>query len=116
MSEAWIVRLSRHAEQDYADIARWTAEHFGPRQAEIYAETLSLAIEALKTGPDVPGAKTRVEIEAGILTLHVARQGRKGRHFVVFRVGGDHIIDVLRLLHDSMELKRHVHAANDFPY
>ena len=46
-----------------------------------------------------------------IRTLHVARDGRKGRHFVMFRVGsidGRDVIDVLRLLHDSMDLERHL--------
>lgn len=112
MKTVWVVRLGRQAELDYADISRWTAQNFGSRQAEIYAETLSLAIDALKDGPDILGAKARDEIEVGIRTLHVARQGCKGRHFVVFRVGGDYIIDVLRLLHDSMELARHL-PSND---
>ena len=76
MKTAWIVRLGREAETDYADIARWTAQNFGPRQAEIYAETLSLAIDTLIDGPDVSGVKARDEIEAGIHTPHVARQGR----------------------------------------
>ncbi|NBU77128.1 MAG: type II toxin-antitoxin system RelE/ParE family toxin, partial [Planctomycetes bacterium] len=44
--------------------------------------------------------------------LHVARQGRAGRHFVVFRAAGSDI-DVLRLLHESMDLPRHLPAAND---
>jgi len=46
-------------------------------------------------------------------TLHVARHGRRGRHFVVFRVGreSDHgVIEVLRLLHDSMDLQRHLRS------
>lgn len=44
-------------------------------------------------------------------TLHVARQGRKGRHFMVFRVGrkpGREVIEGLRLLHDSMDLQQHL--------
>jgi toxin ParE1/3/4 len=68
----------------------------------------------LKDGPDILGSKVRDEIEPGIRSLHVARLGRKGRHFVVFRLGGDRTIDVLRVLHDSMELPRHLPAANDF--
>lgn len=35
MSKAWIFRLGRHAEQGYADIARWTDDHFGPQQAGV---------------------------------------------------------------------------------
>lgn len=110
MNPAWRVRLTQQAERDLHDISRWTAEHFGARQAKIYAETVTLAIEALKDGPDILGVKLRDEIAPGICALHVARQGRKGRHFVVFRVGAEQAIDVLRLLHDSMDLTRHVAA------
>ncbi len=108
MSTLWGVRLASKAEQDFFEIVQWSAVNFGQQQAVAYAETLSLAISALAEGPEVLGAKRRDEIGNGILTLHVARQGRKGRHFVVFRVGGASTIDVLRLLHDSMDLVRHV--------
>ena len=36
-----------------------------------------------------------------------ARHGRKGRHFVVFRSSAPYQIEVLRLLHDSMDLACH---------
>lgn len=113
MTANWVVRLALQAEQDYFDILRWTSENFGARQAEIYAETLLFALDALKDGPEILGVKAHNEIESGIRSLHVARNGRKGRHFVVFRVGGEYLIDVLRLLHDSMDLTRHIPAAND---
>lgn len=68
----------------------------------------------MKDGPKILGSKQRDEIEAGIKTLHVTRLGRKGRHFVIFRVTGERTIDVLRVLHDSADLPRHLPAANDF--
>ena len=108
MSLVWQVRLAGQAEQDLLDITLWTAENFGPMQAEHYAETIALAIEALHDGPEIWGAKVRDEIGIGIRTLHVARQGRKGRHFVAFSVSEGHIINVLRLLHDSMDLAKHL--------
>lgn len=108
MRALWKVRLASSAERDFFEIVKWSADKFGQQQATAYAETLSLAIGALADGPEVLGAKRRDEIGNGIMTLHVARQGRKGRHFVVFRVGGVSTIDVLRLLHDSMDLVRHV--------
>lgn len=113
MSLVWHVRLADRAELDLLDIATWTAENFGSRQAEYYVETVTLAIEALHDGPETLGAKARDDIGPGIRALHVARQGRKGRHFVVFKEAEGQIIDVLRLLHDSMDLARHVSAAND---
>lgn len=115
MSRSWRVRLARQAEFDLFEISKWTAENFGARQAEYYGETLSLAIEALNDGPEILGSKARDEIGKGIRTLHVASHTRKGRHFVVFRVADEGVLDVLRLLHDSMDLARHLPAANDFP-
>ena len=108
MTTLWTVRLASRAEQDFFEIVQWSVVNFGQQQAVAYAETLSLAVSSLTEGAEVSGAKRRDEIGNGVLTLHVARQGRKGRHFVVFRIGGASTIDVLRLLHDSMDLVRHV--------
>lgn len=105
---AWTLRLAAQAEQDIADILAWTGVHFGEQQARAYAENLCLALEALTEGPDVLGVKPREDIAPGIRVLHVARSGRKGRHFVVFRNGGENLIDVLRVLHDSMDLPKHL--------
>ena len=46
------------------------------------------------------------------MSLHVARMGRKGSHFVVFRVATENTIDVLRVLHESMDLTRHLPPDN----
>ena len=107
----WTVRLTAAAEADYQDILRWTLAHFGEAQARVYAETLSAALEALTAGPKVVGARARKDIAKGLFTLHVARSGRKGRHFVMFRIGserGREVIEVLRLLQDAMDLQRHL--------
>lgn len=104
----WSVRLTVTAEADFLEIIDWTVEQFGDQQAEVYADTLSAAIIALTEGPDVAGVRERQEIGKGLYTLHVARSGRKGRHFVLFRVrAGARQIEVLRLLHDAMDLKLH---------
>ena len=108
---AWSVRLTVAAETDFASIIGWTLEQFGDVQARLYAQVLSSAVEALTTGPNLPGAKVRSEIGKNLFTLHVAREGQRGRHFVLFRVdgaAGRRQIDVLRILHDAMDLQRHV--------
>ncbi len=107
----WTVRLSAAAEADFRQILRWTVDNFGSAQARAYADTLSSALKALNAGTSVIGVKERPEIGSNIWTLHVARNGRKGRHFIMFQVAGAQdrkVIDVLRLLHDSMDLERHL--------
>lgn len=107
---AWAVRLSAAAEADYRRILRWTTENFGSAQARTYADTLAPALKAVTAGPELIGVRERPEIGTGIRTLHVVRNGRKGRHFVMFRIASaqnNTVIDVLRLLHDSMDLERY---------
>jgi toxin ParE1/3/4 len=116
--QAWRVRLSNAAAADHAAIIAWTTEHFGAAQARIYAETLSAALIALRSGPDAPGVKRREEIGKDLCTLHVARGPRRGRHFILFRARGDEEpprIEVLRILHDAMDLARHVPAGEAEP-
>lgn len=106
----WRVHVTTTAANDFCNILRWTAERFGASQARLYSGTLSAAIEALKAGPEVPGSRRREEIATGLMTLHVARGRRRGRHFVLYRIAGSKEsprIDVLRLMHDSMDLSRH---------
>ena len=113
MTEAersWVVRLTAAAEADYQNIIAWTLEQFGDLQARVYADTLAATLVALTAGPTTVGAKARSEIGKGLFTLHVERGGRKGRHVVLFRIRLDKRqswIEVLRLLHDAMDLKLH---------
>jgi toxin ParE1/3/4 len=107
----WRVRIAAAAEGDLRQILAWTFENFGEAQARTYAETLSSTLEALADGPTVPGVRKRPEIGRGISSIHVARDGRKGRHFVMFRAGrhqDEDVIDVLRILHDAMDFQRHL--------
>lgn len=108
MSPVWAVRLAEKAEHDLLDALVWTTDQFGALQADDYLETLTLALEALTDGPNIVGSKVRDDIGLGIRTLHVARLGRKGRHLVVFRFADGQVIDVIRLLHDSMDLAKHL--------
>ena len=111
VGEIWTVRLSAAAEADFRQILRWTVDNFGSPQAKAYANTLSSALKALCAGPSIIGVKERPEIGINIGTLHVARNGRKGRHFIMFRISDTHDskeLDVLRFLHDSMDLERHL--------
>jgi toxin ParE1/3/4 len=112
----WALRLSAATEIDFRDIMRWTAAQFGEARARTYAATISAALEALaKEGPVVVGAKPRDDIFKGLMALHVARDGRKGRHVVLVRVARaekEPTVEVVRILHDAMDLVRHLDTNN----
>jgi toxin ParE1/3/4 len=57
-----------------------------------------MAIESLTECPEILGTKAREALGASICTLHAARNSRKARHFVDFRVAEDQVLDVLRVL------------------
>ena len=78
-----------------------------------YRDTLVRAIGELANGPEVGGSKARDEIMRGLRTLHVARHGRRGRHFLLYRVGPGRIIEIGRILHDGTDMQRHLPFADD---
>jgi len=104
----WKVRLGSEAEKDFLRILKYTAESFGARQAGLYKVTLIEALAALESGPDVPGSMARNNILPDLRSLHVARQGRRGRHFILYRARAGQVIEVVRILHDAMDLARHI--------
>jgi toxin ParE1/3/4 len=106
--QRWRVRLSEPAEQDFLAILDWTAENFGRRQARVYRRTLIATLAALHDGPDVPGSVVRDEIQPGLRSLHVPRNGRHGRHFALYRTATRTTTEVLRILYDAMDLARNV--------
>jgi toxin ParE1/3/4 len=108
---AWSVRLAAAAEGDYHAILTWTVEQFGPAQMRMYEETLIAALEAVSAGPTALGAKRVVDLPQDFCMLHAARRRRKGRHVIIFRVRRDsheEWIEVVRILHDSTDMTRHL--------
>jgi toxin ParE1/3/4 len=102
------VRLSEAAERDLDDIYLWTAEKFGVDQARAYRRVLLDALRALRDGPDIIGVKDRADLAPGLKSLHIARQGKRGRHFIMFDAALAGHIRVVRILHDAMDIARHV--------
>jgi toxin ParE1/3/4 len=109
----WRIRLSAAAEVDFANIVGWTAENFGAKQSRVYRDTLVQAMGDLADGPEVAGSKARDEIMAGLRTLHVTRRGRRGSHFLMYRAAPDSTIEIVRILHDAMDLQRHIPSVPD---
>jgi toxin ParE1/3/4 len=102
----WRVRLGAMAELDFANILKWTTESFGARLAVVYRDTLLQAIGELRRGPNPLGSRAREEIMPGFRTLHVARRGRRGRHFLLYRVVEGRTVEIVRIMHEQMDLQR----------
>ncbi len=65
---------------------------------------------ALRDGPEIAGVKARPEIGKGVMTLRVARHGRRGSHFLMFHLASASAreLEVLRVLHEAMDPQHHL--------
>ena len=121
MSRPWKVILAPAAVADLAGILAWSAEAFGDAARRRYAALIVQAIEDLTVDPDRVGVETRPEIAAGVQTYHLAHSRNRvapaagrvitQRHFVIFRLRSDWALEIARVLHDSMDLARHLPPA-----
>ncbi|HFH3460290.1 type II toxin-antitoxin system RelE/ParE family toxin [Pseudomonas aeruginosa] len=81
-----------------------------------YQALIGAALEAVATDPQQVGSISREELGAGLRSIHLVycrsmpNVGKvvRPRHFVFYRVATDQVLEVVRVLHDSMELERHL--------
>ena len=112
------VILAAPADRDFLDIMDWSVKHFGAAAADRYESLIAQALTDIGEGPFRPGAVKRPELPKGVYTYHLASSRERvpgsrvhtPRHFVLYRVV-DLRVEVLRLLHDSRDLARHVPEA-----
>ena len=79
MPKTW--RLTRQAEASLLDIALWTIETFGPRQAQAYEEDLIACCSSIASG-NVTSQSCRAIIDPDL--KEDLRFTRSGQHFIVF--------------------------------
>lgn len=111
------VRIAAPAFADIADIWRWTVQQFGHAAALRYEALIEQAIADLAEDPQRPGARQRPDLLPGLSIYHLvfsrahvpaATAVKSPRHFVLFRHMKPGIIEIVRILHDSRDLVRHV--------
>lgn len=107
MMKAWV--LTRQAEQSLADIAVWTAETFGKRQAKAYAEDLIDACHALANGT-APSRDCRRLVAAEL--SEDLRYGRIGQHYVVFIATPERMV-IVDFLHVRMDIPARLAALGE---
>jgi toxin ParE1/3/4 len=112
------LRLSAAAQTDILSVLIWTTERFGILARTRYEALLAAALVDIAADPSRPGSIPRPELGGGIRSYHLHHsrkrvprdQGLVGRprHLVLYRAEVVGIVEVGRVLHDAMELERHV--------
>ena len=110
--------IAPKARSDIANILVWTDENFGPRIMQRYAKLIKTAFEAIAANPQLDGSVPCPEVAKNCRTYHLfhsrkkagTRENRilKPRHLLLYRIADTGIPGIGRVLHDSMQLERHL--------
>lgn len=113
-------RLSATARADIVEALSWTHEHFGEQARLRYERLLVTALRDLAAEPERAGSVGRPELGEHVRSYHLRhsrdRAGRESgivrrpRHLLLYRVARPDLIGVGRVLHDAMEIERHLPA------
>jgi toxin ParE1/3/4 len=106
------------AQRDIESVLAWTEEQFGEQGRLRYEALIVQAIIDISNNPERPGSSGRSEIAAAARTYHLmyspghvsVKVGRvkRPRHFLLYRVQSPGNVEIGRVLHDSVDLERHL--------
>jgi len=111
------LRISRAAQADILDILTWTQKTFGDVARRRYERLIVTALHDIVKQPNRPGSVDRPELGVAIRSWHLRLSRERARteggvvyrprHFLIYRPEQEKIA-VGRILHDAMELERHL--------
>ncbi|MEX5547394.1 type II toxin-antitoxin system RelE/ParE family toxin [Pseudomonas pergaminensis] len=111
-------RISNAARADIVDILRLSQTQFGDQARHRYQALILAALQALASTHYRIGSHERDELAPGLRSYHLvySRQQAKHphgtvkspRHVVFYRVANEEVIEVVRLLHDAMDVQLHL--------
>lgn len=95
--------LTRKAQADLRNIAVFTAEHWGIEQRNLYIKQFDYTFHLLAASPLM--GKRCDEIMPGY------RKFPQGSHVIFYKEGRSSVIEVVRILHKSMDVETQFHGA-----
>jgi toxin ParE1/3/4 len=109
-------RLSGPARADVAHILATSAERWGVETRRRYAAILAAAMRTVAANPEGPATRERAGLLPDIRSFHIRHtrsqnaEARVGRpvHILYYRVIEPGLIEIVRVLHDRMEPRRHL--------
>ncbi len=113
-----IYRLTEAAETDIVEILAWSETQFGGEARRRYQRLIVTALTDIAADPVRPGSLARPELGIDVRSwrLRGSRERARGpsgivqrpRRFLVYRPINTALIAIGRVLHDAMELERHL--------
>lgn len=113
-----IYRLSTVAEEDIIQLLAYTQDRFGEIARRRYEALLVAGLRDIASDPERTGSVARAELGPAVRSYHLRHSRgrartpdslvRQPRHVLLYRVGQPTLIGVGRVLHDAMEVERHL--------
>jgi toxin ParE1/3/4 len=115
-------RISAAAAQDITQLLAYTRDRFGETARRRYEALLVAVLRDIASDPERLGSVPRPELGTGIrsspLGYHLRHSTRRARtpsgtvrqprHFLLYRITRPDLIGIGRVLHDGMEVERHL--------
>jgi toxin ParE1/3/4 len=112
------VVIAPAAQRDIESILSWTHDHFGEHGRRRYQALLVQSIMDIVADQLVAGSVSRPEIGDRVRTYHLSYSRHRvsatsgtvkhPRHFLLYRTADTDTVEIGRILHDSMDLDRHL--------
>jgi toxin ParE1/3/4 len=96
------INITPQARSDLKNILKYTQKTWGSEQRVKYKNILYETLNKIAANPGL--GKPREELIPGYYSYHI---GSQGRHYIFYRVEND-TIEVVRILHDSMDIGQHL--------
>jgi toxin ParE1/3/4 len=113
-----VFRLSATAETDIISLLAWTESHFGSVARRRYEMLLATALRDVVADPERLGSVARPELGPGVRSYHLFHSRKRSRtddavvhrprHVLLYRWANPDVIGIGRVLHDAMEIERHL--------
>jgi toxin ParE1/3/4 len=115
-----VFRLAAAAEADIGTALAWIEDRFGGVARQRYGLLIATGLRDIADDPERPGSLARPEFGPAVRSYHLrySQERARGfdgivrapRHLLLYRFLDLGLIGVGRVLHDAMELERHLPA------
>ncbi|MDZ5738032.1 type II toxin-antitoxin system RelE/ParE family toxin [Pseudomonas asiatica] len=111
-----MVRIAAQAQIDIVDTLRFTKVRLGESVRSLYQDLLQATFQSLADDPAHISSTFRDELSPGLRSLHLGSNSLEvsdgriitPRHIIFYRTGKDEVVEILRVLHDAMEVAQHL--------
>jgi toxin ParE1/3/4 len=114
-------RLSAPAKADIAAILSRSEALHGKEARIRYRGCLAAALRCVAADPEGRSTADRSELVSGVRSFHIRHSRDESReapvtspvHVIFYRVAQPGIVEIVRVLHDRMEPRRHIESAQE---